>query len=346
MQGSLPARCFGYAHQLRPANGADAERTRDAILRSSLRDQRDDQRRVNPLGWLPDVPDFRDWTRQQLVRELEQRTSTQSPARGSARDGLSSVDGDAGSSGLPSAIDLRGSGWLPPVSRQGRLGSCTAHAVTTMVEALNNRLGRKPLELSRLFLYKVTRNLHGWDGDSGAHLRTTIKALRLFGVPPESSWPYEIDSFDTEPDAFNYAFASNYKATMFARLDQGDRRESGTAETTLGEIKRVVSTGDTAVLGFSVYSNLDRARHRGEIPLPRPADRLRGGHAVTVVGYDDHIEFDESHRGALVFQNSWGRDWGDEGYGYLPYEFVRRGIASDVWTVTNAEWVSESGFGS
>jgi hypothetical protein len=66
------------------------------------------------------------------------------------------------------------------------------------------------IDASRLFLYKVTRNLLHLRGDTGAYLRSTMGAMRLFGVPPEEYWEYDISQFDKEPPAFCYAFASNY----------------------------------------------------------------------------------------------------------------------------------------
>ena len=73
----------------------------------------------------------------------------------------------------------------------------------------------------RLFLYKVTRNLMKLRGDSGAYLRTTMGAMVLFGVPPESYWPYtdKEESFDREPSAFCYAFAQNYQTIKYFRHD-------------------------------------------------------------------------------------------------------------------------------
>ena len=44
-----------------------------------------------------------------------------------------------------------------------------------------------------------------------------------------------------------------------------------------------------------------------------------GGHAMVVVGYDDAKQ-------AFRIQNSWGRSWGDGGYGWFSYEFWKRNV--------------------
>jgi C1A family cysteine protease len=66
------------------------------------------------------------------------------------------------------------------------------------------------------------------------------------------------------------------------------------------------------------------------VPVPTRHDHLRGGHAVLVVGYD-HA------RRLLTFRNSWGRGWGDGGYGYLPYAFIASAnLTWDFWTMRRA----------
>ena len=106
----------------------------------------------------------------------------------------------------------RPAAYCSPVEDQGSLGSCTANAVVGIVEYFERRAYGKYIDASRLFLYKATRDLLHWTGDTGAYLRSTIGALALFGVPPEEYWPYKITNFDTEPTAFCYAFANDFRA--------------------------------------------------------------------------------------------------------------------------------------
>ena len=56
-------------------------------------------------------------------------------------------------------------------------------------------------------------------------------------------------------------------------------------------------------------------------------EKLLGGHAVMAVGYDDN-------KGHFVVRNSWGMEWGDNGYFYMPYEFIiSDNYCSDFWAV-------------
>ena len=103
------------------------------------------------MGWLPDYPDFRDYTpRSEEIKPLLLKTGIR--------------EGDEES--LPASTDLRQ--WCPPVEDQETIGSCTANAGAAIVEYYERRAFGKHIDASRLFLYKVTRNLLGWEGDSGA----------------------------------------------------------------------------------------------------------------------------------------------------------------------------------
>ena len=190
------------------------------------------------------------------------------------------------------------------------------------------------MDASRLFLYKVTRNLLEWTGDQGAYLRSTMKAMVLFGLPPEKYWPYDIAKFDDEPSAFCYAFAQAYKSVQYYRLDPAGTPPSKAMQY----IREFLASGLPSMFGFSVYSSIPGLGEGPDIPYPKPTDSLEGGHAVVAVGYDDNHKIGK-HTGALLIRNSWGREWGDKGYGWLPYAYVEQELADDFWTLVKAEYV-------
>lgn len=159
------------------------------------------------LGWRPDLPDIRDYSSDQedIQKILGKSEALKTTPKQS-----------------PASVDLRS--WFSPIEDQGDPGSCTANAGIGLIEYFERRAFGKPLDAFRLFLYKTTRTLAGDKGDTGAQLRDTMKALVLFGVPPEQYHSYDIAQFDQEPSAFCYAFAQSYKAVQYYRLDP-----SGTA---------------------------------------------------------------------------------------------------------------------
>ena len=103
------------------------------------------------------------------------------------------------------------------------------------------------------------------------------------------------------------------------------------------------------MFGFTVYASIDRARGTGKIPFPARGENVVGGHAVVAVGYDDHCVIrnpnDNSETtGAILIRNSWGSGFGDGGYGWLPYEYVRQRLAVDWWSLLKHEWIDTGKF--
>ena len=280
------------------------------------------------MGWLRDLPDFRDYT----------------PDHDAIKPQLEAIGAaDAEAVSLPASIDLRQ--YCSPIENQGSLGSCTANATVGLVEYFERRAHGRFIDASRLFLYKATRDLLHWSGDTGAFLRSTMGALGLFGVPPEEYWPYNIASFDIEPSSFLYSFAGNYKAIKYYRLDP-----SGTPPATLlARIKANLTHGLPPIYGFTVYNSISQAATSGKIPYPASSDRVIGGHAMLVVGYDDHMTITNTNNGAtttgaFITRNSWGTAWGDHGYGYLPYDYVTHRLAVDFWSLVKEGWTDTGPF--
>jgi len=287
-----------------------------------------DQDERRGMGWLPDYPDFRDYT-----EEHEEISRILAPTR--VLMTMPSV---------PASVDLRA--WCSPAEDQGSLGSCTANAGAGVVEYYENRAFGKYIDASRLFLYKATRNLLHLSGDSGAFLRSTMAALVLFGVPPEEYWPYETSTFDKEPTAVCYAFAQNYRTIKYYRHDP-----PGTAkDALLKRIKTYLKGGHPSMFGFTVYNSIDKADKTGEIPYPSKGEKILGGHAIVAVGYDDTVKIKNTGKsciettGALLIRNSWGMGWGESGYGWLPYEYVLKGLAEDFWSILKQEWIDTGAF--
>ncbi|MCG2737956.1 MAG: cysteine protease [Candidatus Methanoperedenaceae archaeon] len=280
------------------------------------------------MGWLPDYPDFRDYTFENM--ENEELNRLLSPI------GLDRVEVTT----LPSSVDLRS--WCSSIENQGQLGSCTANAGAGVVEYFENRAFGRYLDASRLFLYKATRNFAKLSGDSGAFLRSTIGALALFGVPPEEYWPYtdKTPDFDKEPTAFCYSFAANYKSIKYFRHDPPTLTKNAVLES----IKKSLAAGIPSMFGFTVFNSISQAATSGKIPFPYKNEKILGGHAIVAVGYDDNMIIKnttcgDQTQGALLIRNSWGTGWGEKGYGWLPYEYILKEAAVDFWSILQQNWI-------
>lgn len=217
---------------------------------------------------------------------------------------------------LSNKVDLRSQCSL--VVDQGELGSCTANAIASGLREYLLIQAKQPwIALSRLFLYYEERLLEGTvNEDSGAKIRDGLKVLRNIGVCPETEKPYDISSFTVPPTEQNISEASQYKITSYHRV------------VDLTMLKSALSEGLPVVIGFKVYSSFEseEVSQSGIVPNPDiQTEDLLGSHAVLVVGYDDANQW-------AIVRNSWGINWGDKGYFYLPYQYWTQNLISDMWT--------------
>ena len=212
---------------------------------------------------------------------------------------------------MPSKIDNRK--YCFPVKDQENLGSCTANMAANMYEYMSKRGHKDYVELSRLFIYKTTRWLMHLTGDTGAYIRSALGAIVIYGAPPEEYYPYNVLDFDKTPDILNTAFAQSFQVTKYFRLDKGIPSNN----QLIIRMKNYIKEGFALGVGFTVFGSYEEAAtNGGYIPYPKDDESVIGGHAITLVGYDDNRE-----EGSFLLKNSWGIDWGEKGYGWIPYKY-------------------------
>jgi len=216
----------------------------------------------------------------------------------------------------PAIVDLRS--YCSAVENQGNLGSCTGQAIAGAIELLNKR-NRKPTDVSRLFIYYYERLLEGTvNYDSGAYIRDGIKATNRYGVSLESYWPYNINKFKQEPSLDARNDASRRKVTRYERVMNFD-----------GCIDALVN-GYPIIMGFTVYTSFmsNSVARTGIMSFPNVnRESVLGGHAVLLVGYD-------KNRNVFIARNSWGTNWGDRGYFYMPFSVITTpGMSDDYWII-------------
>ena len=208
------------------------------------------KRTIKRYGWVPDLPDQRDFA-----------------FRAPRRIVVS----------LPPRMDLRPQ--MPPVYDQGQLGSCTSNAIGGAFEFELLKQSEPDFVPSRLFIYYNERVIERTvDTDSGAQLRDGMKTLAKQGVCPETMWPYIISQFATEPSAACYAEAKKHLGVTYMRVEQ---------EVT--QMRGCVAAGFPFIFGFTVYESFesDAVARTGNVPMPEGDERTLGGHAMCVVGYDN-----------------------------------------------------------
>lgn len=221
-------------------------------------------------------------------------------------------------------VDLRK--LCPPVYNQGHLGSCTANAISAAYEfdQIKEKESKNNIFVpSRLFIYYNERAMEdSIEKDNGAEIRDGIKSINKIGVCPEQMWPYDVKVFQDKPDNTCYKVAKHHRGVKYRRLMQD-----------LDHFRQCLVDGYPFMFGFRVYESFesDEIKETGIMEMPKQGEMVIGGHAVLAVGFSDISQH-------FIVRNSWGSKWGDNGYFYMPYDFIKNPHwASDFWTLTRVQ---------
>lgn len=214
---------------------------------------------------------------------------------------------------------------MSPVKDQGNLGSCVGFAVSAMKECqerkehleeiAKGKRGRpKVYDYSEAWLYWNSKKVDPWPNEEGTSIRYAMKVLQKIGVPTEKGWPYK-DVNDVnqvgEPKKWADLVARWALIGKYWRIE------------TLTELRLALINGPVPI-GVPCFYEFFFVGSDGVIPYPSNSNQIYGGHAICAVGYDNDKQL-------VKFKNSWGKTWGDDGYGYLPYKYIED-FLWDAWT--------------
>ena len=220
---------------------------------------------------------------------------------------------------LPKSVDM--SVKFPPCYDQSKLGSCTGNAIAGAVHYdLIKTNYPKIFTPSRLFIYYNERVLEGTvTEDSGAIIRDGVKTINTLGVCSEDTWKYDISKFKKKPTKKAFKEALNYQSVEYYAVNQ-----------TEVDIKTAIANNFPVIFGFMVKESFE-SKETATTGVYKPSGKFIGGHAVLIVGYDDSTQ-------QFKVRNSWGTEWGDKGYFYMPYsEVLNTKISSDFWVIKSLE---------
>jgi len=216
---------------------------------------------------------------------------------------------------LPTKVDLRP--LCSPIVNQGSIGSCTGNALSGALDYLDIQDGTY-VPASRLFIYYNERVLEGTvTEDAGAEIRTGIKTLNKLGSCNESTWKYSKTNLFKKPTKKAYAEAQTRTISEYKSI------------RSFNSLLACLASGYPVAFGYMVYESFESAQvtKTGIMPIPAITERAVGGHAVLAVGYDQKTKM-------VIVRNSWGTRWGDQGYFYMPFDFIsNKDLASDFWMI-------------
>ncbi len=214
---------------------------------------------------------------------------------------------------LPSKVDL--SSYMPIPGYQGNQGSCVAFSSAYFVRSYQEFIERKDrskdwnslnlagsINPKTVFSPAYVYNSLNKGKDNGITYFEALSFLVNHGVVPWEYMPYEPNNFLKKPEPKLEQIASQFLAKEFRKVRFQD----------LEEIKSLLADGNPVMVGVLISSNLKELK-AGEV-YKSHSGTFMGGHAVTLVGYDDSKE-------AFLFANSWGEAWADKGFGWIDYKW-------------------------
>lgn len=257
------------------------------------------------------------------------------------------LDGD---SDLPSKVDNSQSKYFPPIKSQGRVGSCVAWAETYyQFSYTQNKKLNRTATYENSFSPLWTYNFTNFSDDIGSYDSATYSVLRNIGAPTIKNSPNITDpaKWTATKEAFDEA--QKYKLSSYSYISTGDGETpiTNSKSSNLDTVKTALINGE--VLTFSTHASYgftygiiqknsqvpENTKYAGQYIVPYLVS-TRGGHRMTIVGYDDDIWYDinedgkvqEGEKGAFKVANSWGDDWMNNGYIWISYDSIN--ITSSV----------------
>lgn len=187
------------------------------------------------------------------------------------------------------------------IRNQGREGSCTGFALAAAVDHIKMSSSDPTFRASTRMLYEMAKLNDEWPKENyeGSSLRGAIHGWKNSGVCSEEQWPY----FTTAAK----------KGSLTVDIAKAAR------SNTIGAYYRIrpaITDFHAALNEIGVIVCSAKVHTGWNKPVD---DRIKyttnqaktGGHAFAIVGY--------THNGFWV-QNSWGKNWGDNGLALWSYE--------------------------
>lgn len=220
--------------------------------------------------------------------------------------------------GLPSRVDL--SGGLPTVGRQGGQASCIGWTLGYYYKTFQEYRERGwdissvQGQFSPSWIYNQ-RTTEECEDDAGMSYYDGLRILEQEGAATLASFSYNPKDTCTQPSSAVYDEAWAYRIDSFSNVFAG----AGSAD--INVLKTLLADDQPIAVGIPVYESFYKVTYDDPlVPQHEEGEKLYGGHAMLIVGYDDEI-------GGFKTVNSWGSDWGQDGYSYLSYDFVQH----DAW---------------
>ena len=215
------------------------------------------------------------------------------------------------------SVDLRSN--FSSIKNQGQQGSCLSFTLTSIFEYMMKVSQQEDCDLSEAFLYYNARNIdenESTNNDNGSRFHPSIESLSKFGIALEKYWPYDDSVYDRRPSDEAYKDAETRKLIKALNV-----------ERSVNAVKSALADGYPVAGSFTLYPSFNQNGAYIQMPTQEEMSgenddnekdeqmERHARHAMTIVGFSDELQM-------FLVRNSWGSDWGDRGYCYMPYAYI------------------------
>lgn len=260
-----------------------------------------------------------------IVKKFSESGYNFSPAEFDKASVYEGLEDDAGKNPLPEAVSLLR--FAPDRGNQGQQGSCVAwscaYSAQTILTAAATGQDPNRIVFSPSYLYNQIK----LEGCQGSYIQRAMESMRRNGGVPLSSYSYNDQDCDREPSSSDIQAGRQNLIHGFTRLTNGDNIN----EISVRAIKEHLAKDAPVAIGMMVGNSFMQNMMGQDLWEPSGMDDSQmgmGGHAMTVIGYDDR-----KYGGAFQIMNSWGPEWGTNGVAWVRYgdfkNFVREAYGID-----------------
>lgn len=216
-----------------------------------------------------------------------------------------------------SSIDLRKN--FSRIKNQGQQGSCLAFALTSIFEYMMKVNKQTECDLSEAFLYYNARNMDNNNDvstkeDTGSRFKPAMDSLIKYGISLEKYWPYNDEVYSNKPTEEAYRDAETRKLIKAVNVNRNSNA-----------IKSALADGYPVAVSLTLCPSFYNNGAYITVPSKEEIDDIKENdskndvihrcHAMVIVGYSEDLRM-------FLVRNSWGDNWGDKGYCYIPYAYI------------------------
>lgn len=263
-----------------------------------------------------------------LLRDPEVSVATGRPFR-LMRDVVDQFESLIPSGAIAGDHDVPDSG--VPIKQQAGLGSCVLNSTSRALEtALWIQYGKPVPALARLFAYWLCSKAMGSLGqDTGTYVHLAVERYGSIGICEETIWPYTDDAatfFKPPPGVLEAIVeSSDNRPTSWVKINESD------PQTKLAQMELAIRADHTICFGAPVDSTIQRYVAGQVLTVPNPQDII-GGHSMQITG----IRTSSGPR-KWRLANSWGTDYGDNGYLLIDDAWAQDPDFADLWIMSRVD---------